>query len=393
MPSIPDSATVSAEDLTEYLKYGSPTFKVLLVDVRNREDFESGHILWQSIICVEPLTLREGVSAEQLGESMIIAPDSEKALYEQRHEYDLVVFYDQSSTSLKGTDRAVVQFSKAIYDYEYDQPLKRRPMMLIGGLDAWTDVLGPNCLQASISRTSSPAPDGFGKPGRPLGRFPAARKPAGPQLRRKKTYSSRPLSKEEENKWDELLRKDSVSFSKTIKEEEEAAELVYAKTTEDFFRRYPELPAIQESMVTPLPREKSFTSVAPAPEIPSQPARPAPALPRQYSSGLFEKGPVAVASPSHVAITKSRRPHGLTGLNNSGVTCYLNSAVQAISATPFLRETLMQFSQSRSPVPRKNDEDPTVQPPQFLTRSLQNLLNHLWSGNQDFLKPTSFAVS
>jgi ubiquitin carboxyl-terminal hydrolase 8 len=398
VPSIPDSTTVTAEDLMTYLSYGSASLKVLLVDVRSRDEFESGHILAQAIICVEPITLRPDISAEQLGDSMIIAPDGEQALYEQRHDYDLIVYYDQSSESLQETDPTLLHFSKAIYDYEYDQRPQRHPMLLVGGLDAWTDLLGPNSLQASISRTSSPAPDSFGKPGRPIGRVPPARKPPGAPLRRKKTYSSRPLSKDEEKKWGEILRRDSVLVKEeTITEEEEetaSADFVYAKTAEDFFRRFPDVSTIQESMITPLPREKRIDSVSSAPAVPEPPARPAPALPRQYSSGLFEKGPIAVASPSHAhGITKSRRPQGLTGLNNSGVTCYLNSAIQAISATPFLRETLMQFSQSRSPVPRKSDEDPTAQPPQFLTKTLQNLLTHLWSGNQDFLKPTTFAVS
>ena len=398
IPSIPDSTVVTAEDLMSYLRYGSDTLKVLLIDVRSRDEFENGHILSQAIICVEPITLRPGISAEQLGDSMIIAPDSEQALYEQRHEYDLLVYYDQSSDNLLDTNSPIVHFSKAIYDYEYDQKPKRHPMQLTGGLDAWTDLLGPASLQASISRTSSPAPDSFSRPGRPLGRVPPARKPPVP-LRRKKT-SSRPLSKKEESDWQEILRRDSVLVKQEsiVEEAEEenvsTSEFVYTKTAEDFFRRFPDVSSIQESMIAPLPKDRRLNNATSSPALPEPPARPAPALPRQYSSGLFEKGPIAVASPSHAhGITKSRRPQGLTGLNNSGVTCYLNSAVQAISATPFLRDTLMQFSQSRSPVPSKSDEDPTVQPPQFLTKTLQNLLTHLWSGNQDFLKPTTFAVS
>lgn len=396
VPSIPHSTTVTAEDLMSYLRYGSDTLKVLLVDVRDRDEFENGHILSQAIICVEPITLPSGISAEQIGDSMIIAPDSEQALYEQRHEYDLIVYYDQSSANLHDTNSPIFHFSKAIYDYEYDQRPKRHPMLLVGGLDAWTDLLGPASLQASISRTSSPAPDSFGRPGRPLGRVPPARKPPVP-LRRKKT-SSRPFSKKEESDLQEILRRESVPMKQEsiVEEEDETTstpDFVYTKSAEDFVRRYPDISSMQESMTAPLPREKKYDNVDSSSALPEPPARPAPALPRQYSSGLFEKGPVAVASPSYAhGITKSRRPQGLSGLNNSGVTCYLNSAVQAISATPFLRDTLLQFSQSRSPVPCKSDEDPTVQPPQFLTRTLQNLLTHLWSGNQDFLKPTTFAV-
>lgn len=396
-PVIPDSATVTAEDLMSYLSYGSQTLKVLLVDVRSREDFESGHILTPSIICVEPITIRPGISAEQLGDSMIINPDSEQALYEHRHDFDLIVFYDQSSSTLKasGGDDSLVHFSRAVYEHDYEKQLKRRPMLLVGGLDAWTDLLGPASLKATISRTSSPAPDSSSKKhGRPLGRFPPARKPPAVPLKRRKTHSSRPLTREEEEVWDQTLRADSDHWKTAEAERSSSTELVYAKTTEDFVRRYPELPAIQESMTSPLPSNPVPNNmIRPSShQLPPPPARPAPALPRQRSSGLFERGPIMVPAHSTQQITEPLVAPGLTGLTNAScVTCYMNAALQAISATPFLRDFLARFNRTVNPVPRKDGE--LSDPPQLMVRSFNILINHLWSGQYNYLTPQSFSVS
>jgi ubiquitin carboxyl-terminal hydrolase 8 len=335
-----------------------------------------------------------------LGQSMIIAPDSEQALYEQRHDFDLIVYYDQDSMLLPeqhttGSDGALLHFRRAICDYDYEQKLKRQPMLLEGGLDAWTDLLGPNSLASSISRTSSPAigETTSHKVARPIARVPPARRPPNTPLRRKKTHSSRPLTKEEESEWDQTLRADSAQWTASEAERMKSAELVYAKTTEDFFRRFPEVPTIQESMVTPSPADRP----AQAPEmgtsaIPAPPARPAPALPRQRSSGLSERGPTLVTSAANATgITPHRVTPGLTGLYNPMVTCYMNSAIQAVSATPFLRDLFLTFQQSNHPVPRKEGEH--TNPPQLLVRSFSLLMGHLWSGTADFLKPLSFAVS
>ena len=396
-PPIPDSTTVTAEDLVTYLGYGSQCLKVLIVDVRSRDDFEIGHILAPTIICVEPITIRAGISAEQLGESMVINPDSEQALYEQRHDFDLIVFYDQSSSTLKsagsGADEILLHFSKAVYEYDYEKRLKRRPMLLVGGLDAWTDLLGPASLKATISRTSSPAPDTLAsrKHGRPLGRFPPARRPPAVPLKRRKTHSSRPLTKEEEDVWDETLKADSDLWKTNEAERANTAELVYAKTTEDFFRRYPELPAIQESMMSPMPPEPRMERPM-VPQLPQPPARPAPALPRQRSSGLSERGAPVMVAAHNSGITAPTVQYGLTGLTNEhAVTCYMNAAVQAISATPFLRELLINFNKANHIVPIKAGE--RSNPPQLMVRSFNILMNHLWSGQYNYLTPHSFGVS
>ena len=401
-PSIPESTTVSAEDLLNYINMGSQSMRILLVDIRAREQFDSGHIMSQSIICLEPISLRPGISAEELGESIVLSPDSEQKLYDKRHEFDLIVFYNQSSWSTKpdgrgyDNDITLQYFTKAIYDYGYEKQPKRFPRLLLGGLDAWVDLMGPGSLQSSSTgpTTSGRGTDRKGpQPSQPSSRGAIATRKYAPARRR--TYESRPLSKEEESKWDASLREDNAR-SPTTAETTSPDEFSYARTTEDFFRRYPELPAIQESMISPpsVPPRTTYQNEL-ANSMPRPPARPAPALPRQRSSGLSEKGPsatYAMTSTSQSSITTAKVTPGNTGLQNNNVVCYMNSAIQALSSTDFIRDFLLKFTYPPdNPLPKKSTEKSV--PPQLMVRNLGNLLGHLWSGQYDYVTPKTFAVS
>jgi ubiquitin carboxyl-terminal hydrolase 8 len=128
--------------------------------------------------------------------------------------------------------------------------------------------------------------------------------------------------------------------------------------------------------------------------MPKPPARPAPALPRQRPSGISERGPLAAYAhtPSGDTITNYRVTPGLTGLHNPNNLCYMNAAIQAFSATPFLRDLLVNYQYPPPvPIPKKRGE--STDPPQLMVRSLGNLLGHLWSGQYDFVTPNTFRVS
>ena len=407
-PILPNSTTVSANDLTKYLRMGSQVLRILLVDVRTREEFDEGHIMSPSIICIEPLTLRPGISSEELLESLVLSPESELKLYEVRHEFDLVVFYDQRSFSLRGSDSQasdsslyLQDFAKAVYDYGYDKQLKRRPMLLLGGLDAWTDLMGPSSLQSSLASTAPSKTSSVNgtKSGRPLGRTPISRDAYRNPAARRRTYQSRPLSKEEESKWDETMKERPTTTSPTTTENDSTDDFSYVRTTEDFFRRYPELPLIQESMISSRPAFRSHKDGLINP-MSKPPARPAPALPRQRSSGIVERTLIA----SYAMQDENSRPEplslsneapdggGLTGLNNPGQHCYALSVIQCISASGQFRDYLLNFQVGpQTAVPRKDGE--STDPPQILVKLLGSLLRHMWSGQYDFVKPTTFMVS
>jgi ubiquitin carboxyl-terminal hydrolase 8 len=391
-PYVRKSTTVTAEELMEYLKKGSHELSILLVDIRERENFDSGHIMSHSIICIEPIVLRSEMSAEELSQSLVLSPEIEQKAFDRRDSFDLVIYYDQSSSSIStssfsghGDEVALRHFSKAVYDYGYEKQLKRRPMLLVGGLDSWTDLMGSGALQASQTATT---------------------KANGTFTTRKKTHNSEPMSVDEEKRWEEALRDD---------EESEAERVSFIKTTEDFFRRFPEPSAIQESMISPAGGPDSQTNhirrsdvpLIPVPAskqenidwaLPQIPTRPAPALPRQSYSGISERTGGLSASidpPLSYSIVDSiserpvpPRPCGLTNGSNF---CYMNATIQALRATSPFREFFIGGGLLKlGPPPRKGPE--MVDPPQLMARNFANVLEQLSSGQKPRLEPKRFRV-
>lgn len=423
-PKLPETTVVSAEELMRYLKRGSQQLRILLVDLRHREDFDDGHILAPSIICIEPIVLRRGITGAELAESMVLSPENELIMFEKRHEFDLVVYYDQSSNSeLQRTNSSqdgaatLQDFSRAVYDYSFeDSRLKRPPILLLGGIDAWSDMMGPQSLATSDTVNSAPR-----KQIRP------ASKPNGlargrPAIR-KRTYESRPLTKEEESKWDETLKDEEIE-SPNVARDVAAESWSYAKTTEDFFRRFPDV-GVQESMMAapkrpaPVPSYKTIMGSPPSIDsshheelnvlMPKPPTRPTPALPRPSYSGISDRetqnaSPISHKSESSGPSDQLGPPalqtlgtkvadRGKTGLANFSNTCYMNSVLQSLSATPFLAWYLIagDFEKPENK-PRRKAGEPS-DPPQLMARNLANLLKHLWSGNFTYVTPKTFRVS
>ncbi|KAM3065219.1 ubiquitin-specific protease doa4 [Clarireedia jacksonii] len=385
-PLIPNSTTVSAEQLYEYLKMGSRALSLLLVDIRSRDQFDEGHIMAQCIICIEPISLRDDMSAEDLGERIVLSPEIEQKLYDQKHDFDLVVYYDQSSTTVdvghsSPNSSYLKHFSKIIYDHAYDHQLKRRPMLLVGGLDAWVDLVGPGALQSS--KAGNPFTNTNPKHGRPLGRVSLAR---ASHVKRRDTRS-RTLSEAEEAQWDAALSNqvdeaDIESADGTVLDE-----AFYAKTTEDFLRRYPEIPSAKQSMALPsTPRSMMHNQVS---AILPPPTRPPPALPRQRSNGISEKTSVASYAMTNGVPRPICEP-GLCGLHNiNGAVCYMNSVIQALSASPGIRRFLVQYRYPPQHLPPAQKGEPGP-PKQLMTRNLCSLLQHMWCGKYNEIVPRMF---
>ncbi|TGO23078.1 hypothetical protein BPAE_0145g00270 [Botrytis paeoniae] len=388
-PSIPNATTITAEQLHGFLKMGSKTLSVLIVDIRSREEFNEGHIMASSIICIEPIALRKDMSAEDLGEGIVLSPEPEQRLYDQRHTFDLIVYYDQSSMPIN-TEHVpgeplnhLQHFSKIIYDHAYDHRLKRRPMLLVGGLDSWIDLFGPNVLKGEMpgnrSLVKNKKHDHQG-----LGRVSIARRAL---VAKRATPRLRTLSAAEEEKWDQALKQHSDDESPA--QDSAMDESYYARTTEDFMRRYPELPLVKQSMASPsMPRSLPLYDGS---KISAPPTRPPPALPRQRSNGIFEQTPYKnYAMTGGNSSAPPATDPGLCGLRNiTGGLCYMNAVVQAIGSSPGIRNMFIKFQYPCVPeVPKKPGED---SPPRLLmTRALRSLLQHMWCGKYDEIVPRMF---
>jgi ubiquitin carboxyl-terminal hydrolase 8 len=58
-PSFPNDTIISVDALYSYLSKESQV-TILLLDVRSREEFDEGHIYARSVVCIEPIVLRDG---------------------------------------------------------------------------------------------------------------------------------------------------------------------------------------------------------------------------------------------------------------------------------------------------------------------------------------------
>ncbi|RDB15347.1 Ubiquitin carboxyl-terminal hydrolase 8 [Hypsizygus marmoreus] len=150
-PIIPVSETTTPKELSTYIRHHS----VLLLDVRHRADFEREHInnSASGIACVEPTVLqRRDLNIIQLEEAMLIGPKREHSLFNNREKFDLVVLYDAASTDLGSSDSPLRVLARLIGDRTVQKVLKRAPMLLVGGIEAWRREFGGSELpQGALS--------------------------------------------------------------------------------------------------------------------------------------------------------------------------------------------------------------------------------------------------
>lgn len=408
---IPNQASISAEQLYDYLR----KYKVLLVDVRTRQEYDQGHVFAKSIMCIEPVALRENMSAEDLEERLVLSLDSEQKLFETRNEFDLVVYYDQdtSDTSyLQGpptrTRAPALRFlHDVLYEFNAYKPLKdgRRPALLAGGLEAWSDLVGPQSLATSNTcrDVGSRLPSRPLRPsGRPIARVPLASANSSLEVRRRRLRDYKPLTADEEHAWRQKVQQEEVEtpVADEISGDEAGEDEVvppspFVHTYEDFLRKFPEPGAIQQSMIMPTARAPTLPDYFEDPAQSVAPSRPPPAVPRPSYSGVADgtqiQAPLArqnsAARPalysSNSVNKRIRLPQ--TGLMNFGVTCYMNSTIQCLSATIEMSK-FFTGDRYRHYIQKKNWKGSQGIIPDLYA----NLVRSLWKNDVEVIKPTSF---
>lgn len=406
-PNLPNVTAVSAQELYDRLR----SFHILLIDVRTRQEYDDGHIFAKSIICIEPLTLRYGMATDDLEERLVMSPEKEQLLFERRNEYDLIVYYDQNTSTnrfLEGPPNrtnapALRSLRDTLYEFDYGTQLKRPPVVLLGGLNAWIDLVGPQALQTSRTFNRNEIEDQQRLQRstiRPIGRRPTAN--SSQQIRKRRLRDYDPLDADEEQEWLEKAKKEEVQPTEyrqdhsdgdtdSIDSHAEEAVSPLVHSYEEFLRRFPEPSTVQQSMVGARIAAPSGAAV-PLPPVPS---RPPPAVPRPSYSGVSEpnSSQLTPASRQHVLIqpplyTSRTITHYLklprTGLINFSVTCYMNATIQCLLATIplsqfFLDERWRNFVQ-------KNWKGSNGIMPGIYS----NLVRSLWRNDVQAVRPTSF---
>lgn len=418
-PDLPFTSTISAHDLVDYLR----KFNVLVIDVRPREEFDAGHIYAKSVICIEPVGLKENVSAEELEERLFMSPEYEQGLFERRNEFDLVVYYDQNTASNSYLAGSPVSTSaphlRALHDtlYEFNEykPLKagHPPALLLGGLDAWIDILGQQSLATSATAAvigSIQARRPVAKPGRPLGRIPTVVSAnSSLEVRKRRLREYTPLNSEELAAWLERSKREEIDTSTYLEEEQLTEEPEdgsaqpahdpsmdqIARRYDDFLRHVPEQHHVQQSMT----QAQAPPPVPPVPpnyaaSVPVAPLRPPPAAPRPSYSGVSDgrftqphvqrqnsanRTPLYTPSSS---VSRLKLPR--TGLHNFGVTCYMNSTIQCLSATVTMSKFFID-DRFRFYVQKNWKGSQGVMPGLYA-----NLIRSLWKNDVEVIMPTSF---
>lgn len=88
-------------------------------------------------------------------EDSFIGP-KESTLFNNRDKFDLVVFYDDDSTRVSN-DGPVAILLSAIFEKAFKKPLKRMPMILVGGLQAWKKEIGDAEIVRGPSSVGEPS--------------------------------------------------------------------------------------------------------------------------------------------------------------------------------------------------------------------------------------------
>lgn len=408
---ISSGATIHAETLMDYLR----EYDILLIDVRSRESYDHGHIYSKSIMCIEPVVLKENVSAEELEDRLVISPESEQSLFSRRNEFDLIVYYDQSTAEpsyLTGSPAgSSLPHMRALYDtlYEFNlyKPLKdgRQPALLVGGLDAWIDLVGPQSLvtshtaaNMSSARSRKPLP----RADQSLRRVPTASANSSWEVKKRRLRDYKPLDPEEERAWLERARNEEidaqnyVSESSVVTEEPGPLQMPepepispFVHSYEDFLKRFPEPQDLRQSMVSagaPIHHPPSeYTTIAP-------PSRPPPVMPRPSYSGVADGGRVQPTLARQNSATKhalyssplDRMKLPRTGLHNFGSTCYMNSIIQSLSATVHMTSFFVD-DRFHTQVQKNWKGSQGVLPGLYA-----NLIRSLWKNDVEVIRPASF---
>ncbi|KAN0132816.1 hypothetical protein V8E53_009487 [Lactarius tabidus] len=157
MPSAELHVKSMAEPRELYNYMYKNELKVLILDVRTREAFDYEHIRGDAVVCIEPsVLLRDNVSGQTIEDSLTVAPRDEWVLFCNRDKFDLIAIYDDASETPGPPDAPLARLERAIYETAFRKILKRVPVLLIGGLEAWKREFGEGELVVAEEPLSVP---------------------------------------------------------------------------------------------------------------------------------------------------------------------------------------------------------------------------------------------
>jgi ubiquitin carboxyl-terminal hydrolase 8 len=98
------------------------------------------------------LTMITRVTGSTIEKSLLASPGREWALFTNREKYDLIAMYDSSSEAFGPSNSPLSLLVHAIYETASEKILKKMPVLLVGGLDAWNRELGKAEMACGAAR-------------------------------------------------------------------------------------------------------------------------------------------------------------------------------------------------------------------------------------------------
>ncbi|GCF00335.1 ubiquitin-specific protease doa4 [Zygosaccharomyces mellis] len=132
---------VSANALEHLLKFDDS--HTLLVDVRQRSEFEKMHIKANNVICIEPISFKSSYTDLELEKkSMITSPNAEIDIFKKRHEFTFIILYTDGSKENIRHDFYIQQemvLLELLLTRSFSKPLHKDVKILIleAGISSW----------------------------------------------------------------------------------------------------------------------------------------------------------------------------------------------------------------------------------------------------------------
>jgi len=391
--------------------------KVLLLDVRPRLDWERRRIKGVDSVCIEPSTIRPGLSTDDIiNRLQTTASAGERKAFESRQTYDVVVICDRESRAMTEELEVIYQ---AIYEGDYRTPLKQAPRLLVGGIERWSRKVGDSGVvgdetspRAALNGESASARSkrqGVYIPGPPAALTPGGSHeriggggfdhPSGPSMPARAYQAS--------NTATGLSNAPSHAHQPHIHSYKSGGTSLSPQSSRQSTGtfEYPSL-AYQQQQQRQSPYGIPLDSTAPTPPPAAAGAlnglstRTTPSLDQGRGHSLDIARRPTVPPPGGTPLSAQARQTsyttprvdksnevrvGMTGLKNVGNSCYMNSTLQCLSATIPLARFLLDGSY-RKAINRVNP----LGTQGALAEAFAQLIRVMWSEQYTFVSPVTF---
>lgn len=110
------------------------------------------------LVSIIKLSSKPSLTTSVIEDSLVIAPPTESVVFKNRDKFDLIVIYDEASESFGSQSSPIPKLIGAIHEKEFSRNLKRIPVLLVGGLQAWKRLVGSSGVVRGESVVHAPEP-------------------------------------------------------------------------------------------------------------------------------------------------------------------------------------------------------------------------------------------